>query len=95
MGWTLAAQLRQLHTFLEARPQARQLITPNEHAVSWALAPHGTLPLQADDMLQLPDNCIDGDLLVKSRMHNNALISHHKRNKLSTRTLPIDGYQAI
>ena len=58
-----AAQLRRLQAFLEAMPQPQQA-TPHDHLLCWALAPHGALPPRADDMLQLPDNCIDGDLLV-------------------------------
>lgn len=57
-----AAQLQRLQAFMEARPLPQQA-TPHDHRSSWALAPHGALP-RADDMQQLPDNCIDGDLLV-------------------------------
>ncbi len=58
-----ARTLQQLQSQLEALPQPRQA-TGHSHRMCWALAPpaHATA---GGEPQRFPDNCIDGDLLVR------------------------------
>jgi hypothetical protein len=59
-----ARTLQQLQSQLEALPQPRQA-TGHSHRMCWALAPpaHATA---GGEPQRFPDNCIDGDLLVRA-----------------------------
>ncbi len=58
-----AQTLQQLQSQLEAVPQPRQS-TSHSHRACWALAPPGPAAANGDSQ-RFPDNCFDGDLLVR------------------------------